>query len=232
MDWYTVIPTYNRPAELGRLIETLIVNQVGGRDKILVINNGGPVGLYVKDHATVIEDRNPGPHIYEMWNVGLSWADRMATVPSNPGVAKPHAVAILNDDVELPPNFAARMIECLRDTDATITFPDQGPGIINQQPIAGHRNAPNNVMPQKRITGYAFVVNGTHGIRCDESFKWWYGDDDLDWQARQDYNGTWEVDVTVKHTHPGESTNARPDLIEQADRDRKTFVQKWGKAPW
>jgi hypothetical protein len=88
-------------------------------------------------------------------------------------------------------------------------------------------------LAKKRITGYCFVVNGSHGLRCDERFKWWYGDDDADWQARRYHNGTWEVDdVTVKHLYPSESTNARPELLAQADRDRETFIQKWGKAPW
>lgn len=223
MDWYTVVPTKNRPTELGNLMDSLMANGVADPGTILIINNGSDKGVpeWMNDRALIIADENPEPHIYRMWNIGLDWAARLAD-------GRPHAVAILNDDVELPPNFAARMIEDLENTGCTITFPDQGPGIYNQYPGASmHGRA------QKRITGYAFVVNGQHGIRCDEDFKWWYGDDDLDWQARRDYNGTWEVPgVTVKHAHPGASTHASPALTAQAGRDRETFIKKWGKAPW
>lgn len=240
MDWYTVIPTKDRPTELDNLLLSLQGNQVGDSRRILVINNGQSWGVspWARRNATVVTDSNSNPHIYGMWNVGLAWAERQSARTISQGAisidtrggrsAKPHAVAVLNDDVQLPPSFAARMIETLRDTDCTITFPDQGPGIVNQFPGANmHGKA------QKRITGYAFVVNGTHGIRCDEDFKWHYGDDDLDWQARRDYNGTCEVPgITVKHLYPSKSTNASPVLTEQAGRDRETFVKKWGKPPW
>jgi hypothetical protein len=227
MEFFAVIPTYNRPDELLNLVTQLDYNGVKGSN-ILIINNGRglPPGV---EHCTLVAEPRP-PHIYRMWNMGLSWAERQSTPPGWQGVAehiKPHAVAVLNDDLEVPPDFAAKMVACLRSTDATIAFPNQGPGIVNQFPGAGmHGQA------QKRITGYCFVVNGLHGIRCDERFQWWYGDDDLDWTARRDFNGTWEVDVTVKHLYPSKSTNENPELIEKASADRELFVQKWGKAPW
>lgn len=237
MDWYTVIPTKNRPTELDNLILSLHGNQVDDSSRILVINNGQPWGVssWARRNATVVTDSREAPHIYNMWNIGLAWAARCASELSRApgyhgGKIKPHAVAVLNDDVQLPPNFAARTIQTLRDTDCTIAFPDQGPGIMNAIPGP----FPTDIYEdQKRITGYAFVVNGTHGIRCDENFKWHYGDDDLDWQARRDYNGTQEVTgVTVKHLYPSKSTNASPSLIEQAGKDRETFIKKWGKPPW
>jgi len=235
MDWYTVIPTKDRPAELGNLVDSLMANGVADPSTILIINNGKPSGVpeWLRDRAVILPDGNRGAHIYQQWNWGLDWAQRLATGVNRPDKwpTHPHAVAILNDDVELPADFAARMIECLRDTDVTIAFPDQGPGIVNQPPPK-HADPSNKLDYDKRITGYAFVVNGKHGIRCDENFKWWYGDDDLDWQARRDFNGTWEVDVTVKHLYPSESTNADPERAAQAARDRETFISKWGKAPW
>lgn len=230
MEFFAVIPTYNRPDELLNLVTQLHYNEVKA-ENILIINNGRGLPPGVEDCAVVQEPRPP--HIYRMWNMGLSWAERRCFPRSRPDgwPVPPHAVAILNDDVEVPPDFAARMIECLRDTQATIAFPDQGPGIVNEVPLDGKPTP--QPLAKKRITGYCFVVNGTHGIRCDERFHWWYGDDDLDWQARRDYNGTWEVDgLTVKHLYPSESTNGNPELLTQAFRDRQTFISKWGKAPW
>lgn len=219
MDWFTVIPTKDRPNELLALLDSLTVNGVADPSKLLIINNGKSLPGWAHVKATVMADTDSRPHIYRQWNWGLDWAFRVAD-------GKPHAVAVLNDDVKLPPNFAAKMIQCLRDTEVTIAFPDQGPGITNRPPGHGLE------WHHKRITGYAFVVNGAHGIRCDENFKWWYGDDDLDWQARRDFQGTWEVDVTVKHLYPSESTNASPERLAQASADRETFIRKWGKPPW
>lgn len=225
MDWYTVIPTKNREPELEQLIYSIQANQVGDPHKILVINNSmRDIDPWFHRQATVIHDPNPEPHIYGMWNVGLAWAQRMAT-DTRENIT-PHAVAILNDDVELPPDFAAKTRECFRGTGCTIAFPNQGDGIVN--------TPASDLFPaQRRITGFAFVVNGTHGIRCDTRFKWWYGDDDLDWSARYHFNGTQEISgVTVKHLYPSESTNANPKLIEQTGRDREEFLLKWGKPPW
>lgn len=242
MDFYAVIPTHNRPRELLNLVSQLVGQGVTG-DRILVINNGNGVTPGVRETCRMIDDTDRDPHIYRMWNTGLKWAERRATIPgkcaSQP--PEPHAVAILNDDIQLPDNFVSKMAECLRETDVTIAFPGQGPGIVNQLPgnvckrgCAGTCAVSRGCKTtKKRITGYAFVVNGTHGIRCDEQFKWWYGDDDLDWQARRDFNGTQEVSgVTVNHLYPSESTNASPVRLHQAERDRETFIKKWGKSPW
>jgi glycosyltransferase involved in cell wall biosynthesis len=228
MEMYAVIPTYNRPNELLNLV-TQLTHQ--GVREILVINNGGSLHPAISDTCHVYHDTNRDPHIYEMWNYGLGfWS-----------LSPDHCVAILNDDVEIPQDFVTGMTQRLRDTDTTIAFPDQGPGIVNQ--ISGNvcrRGCTSTcAVPrgcktlQKRITGYCFVVNAAHGIRCDDSFKWWYVDDDLDWTARRDFNGTVEVQgVTVKHLYPSESTNSNPKRLAQADRDRETFIKKWGKAPW
>ena len=226
MEWYTVIPTCNRPKELGDLIDTLITNQVGGKERVLVINNGEPLGLYIWDRATVIYDPDQEPHIYQMWNLGLEWAERMSTRDN--GTVRPHAVAILNDDVRLPPDFAAKMTAALRESTATIAFPNQFGASADRV-----NTSPGATLLHRRVTGYAFVVNGTHGIRCDENFKWWYGDDDLDWRARCEYRGTHLVQgVTVDHLYPSQSTNRSHKLTAQAELDRATFIRKHGRAPW
>lgn len=215
MDMYAVIPTYNRPDELLKLV-TQLNDQ--GVEEILVINNGRGLPPGIVDTCHIFYDTNCDPHIYQMWNYGLRFWD----------LSRGHCVAILNDDIELPDNFVHRMTDVMQSFKPTIAFPNQH----------GHQVSLFNVAPgptdlSHRISGYAFVVNGNHDISCDQRFKWWYGDDDLDWRARSDYSGTYLVqDVTVKHLYPSESTNNSPERTAQAGRDRKLFIAKHGRAPW
>lgn len=237
MEMFAVIPTRNRPTELRDLTRQLVRQ---GCYNLLVINNGDhlPPQLHSALHkgsqvypsgraySSVIEhDSDPAPHIYEQWNRGLDWANGTSF---GQGQRDGHAVAILNDDVVLPPNFVRRMLDTLEHHGPTIAFPNQhGHQVDLHQRHAGPTDLSH------RISGYAFVVNGAHGIRCDEDFKWWFGDDDLDWRARSDYAGTYQVqDVTVEHLYPNESTNSDPARLAQADRDRETFVHKHGRRPW
>jgi hypothetical protein len=75
------------------------------------------------------------------------------------------------------------------------------------------------------------MLRGESELRLDESMAWWYSDDDLDWQARQQGGALLVPGIPVQHLCPNGSTNERPELQEQAGRDRQTFITKWGKAP-
>jgi hypothetical protein len=212
-----VIPTHNSPAELEGLIYSLRDNRIQP-DDTLIINNGHALPRWFDKQGTIIQDRRTEPHIYEQWNFGLEWAQF---------IEPDSYVAILNDDVELPPNFADDMSNHLRLTDSTIAFPNQ------HDEITRTLNSHGNIDLRYRMTGYCFMVNNAHGLRCDTAFKWWYGDDDLDRRARSMRNGTVQVgNVRVKHLHPNESTNSSAVRSEQTKLDRATFIRKHGVAPW
>lgn len=230
MEFFAVIPTYNRPKELMALVNQLLYQGVRS-DHILVIDNSDQDVIAVP-YATYKFDSDRSPHIYAMWNAGLEWANdkNSALIPvSDPWwPTNDHCVAVLNDDIIIPNNFVDRMTEVMRAFQPTIAFPNQH----------GHRVALFNKQPggidlSHRMAGYCFVVNGRSGIRLDEDFKWWYGDDDLDWRARSDYAGTYLVqDVTIQHLYPNQSTNSDSSRGIQARIDRETFVKKHGEAPW
>jgi GT2 family glycosyltransferase len=240
MEFYAVIPTHNRRKEALELLNQLAFQGVKPQH-IMVIDNSD-WGYRIFNDVMRFEpgvryrwDGDTTPHIYQMWNRGLEWAQDKATrFPSMDheyakvlGAVSEHCVAVLNDDVVLPNNFVDRMTEVMETSNPTIAFPNQH----------GHRvglfnKTPGPVDLSHRTSGYCFVVNGLSGIRLDEDFKWWYGDDDLDWRARE-MNGTYMVqDVTVHHLYPSESTNNSPERSAQARIDRETFVKKHGRAPW
>jgi GT2 family glycosyltransferase len=223
MDIYAVIPTCDRPRELDHLIYSLRDNGVDAFHTLIIDNGTQPLNSWYYRNAVIVQDDDRTPHIYQQWNFGLEWA----AVKHADG-RKDHMVMVLNDDVVLPLGFAVQMENALTESGATIAFPNQH-GLSTSTRL--FEPGPINLV--HRVTGYAFAVAGQHGIRCDEDFKWWYGDDDLDWRARADYYGTIQVqDATVRHLHPNVSTTGSEERTGQAGRDRETFIRKHGKAPW
>ncbi|HEX9834556.1 MAG TPA: hypothetical protein VGA66_16010, partial [Mycobacterium sp.] len=66
----------------------------------------------------------------------------------------------------------------------------------------------------------------------DESMAWWYSDDSLDWEAREQGGALLVPGIAVEHRCPNGSMYERPELQEQAGLDRETFRKKWGRTPW
>ncbi len=220
-DVYAIIPTKDRNYDLSELLDSLRLNGIDPFNT-LIINNGGPLATWFHRQGLVVEDREDTPHIYQQWNAGLEWAE------SRWGPGMSHYVMILNDDVVLPRDFVHDCLYALNRTSATIAYPNQ-----HNRPSDLYQGHSGPTSLEDRVTGYAFMVSGASGIRLDEDFKWWYGDDDLDWRARADYGGTVLVAETyVQHKYPSQSTNASAERSAQAGRDRETFIKKHGVAPW
>lgn len=213
---FAVIPTHNRPAELRQTIATLGLPP----ERVLVVDNASTPPVADVD-ATVVRDSEQPPNLSRLWNIGLDWAHEQAA-------GEKYAVAVLNDDLVLPPGFLDTMVEAMDRTGAVIAYPDQfGRGSDWHNTVQGPIEPRNN-----RLTGYAFVLSGQAGLRADERFRWWYGDDDLEWQA-QAIGGTVLVGgVTVEHLHPNASTAENPVLREQSGVDKKSFIAKWGRSAW
>jgi glycosyltransferase involved in cell wall biosynthesis len=234
---YAVIPTHNRPDDLAALLDT-----IPDSIEVLVIDNASEppvmlnqdiVGLNVQVHR----DEEQPPNLSRLWNIGLDWAHTRSN--HDPGWRNPtleprpeYAVAILNDDVVLPPGLLEILACELDNHQSDIAFPHvshgQGKCFVNDSdPFPG---------VGRRLTGWCFVVRGTSGLRADESLRWWCGDDDLQAQAVRNGRGTVGVDLPahrvagLMHKHPDESTTGA--LREQADKDMATFVKKWGQRPW
>lgn len=225
MELFAVVPTHNRPDELAAMLVSLGLSC----SHVLVIDNASepPVDLeLLRCRQPLIEglwrhrvEEQP-PNLSRLWNIGLDWAEERAG-------GEPYAVAVLNDDLILPTGFMHRMAAVIERTGAAVAFPDQHG--------RGHdlfRTEPGPVPLAQRMTGYCFVLNGKTGLRADEHLRWWFGDDDLEWQAHRAGGTVLVGGVTVQHLHPDESTAANPELQAQAERDRAAFVAKWGQAPW
>jgi GT2 family glycosyltransferase len=217
-----VIPTRNRHDLLADCISG-VVDQV---DSVIVIDNLSDPPIDPEPwHGKVGVVSLPidPPNISTLWNVGLSLADSQA----HRAGADQWDIAVLNSDVVVPAGWVGTLSTAMRETTAVLAYPDQHGG---QQQILHTKAEPIDL--RQRITGYAFMLRGEHGLRFDESLAWWFGDDDGDWRARENGGALLVPGIPVEHRCPNGSMYERPELQEQAGRDRETFAAKWGRTPW
>jgi hypothetical protein len=217
-----VIPTRDRHDMLGDCINS-VVDQV---DRVIVVDNlsdppidpdpwHGKVG--------VVSLPIDPPNISTLWNVGIALADAQA----HQHEADRWDIAVLNSDVTVPTGWIDGLSTAMRAGPAVLAYPDQHGG---RRQILHTKAGPVDL--RTRLTGYAFLMKGEIGLRLDESMAWWYSDDDIFWQGCEMGGALLVPGLAVEHRCPNGSMYERPELHEQAGRDRKTFIQKWGKPPW
>jgi hypothetical protein len=200
-----------------------VIDQV---DRVIVIDNLSSPAIDPDPwHGKVAVARVPidPPNISTLWNVGLALADAGAHLAR----AEAWDIAVLNSDVTVPPGWISTLSKAMRATTAVLAYPDQHGG---RRQILHTKAEPIDL--RQRITGYAFMLRGEHGQRFDEDLAWWYGDDSADWTAREQGGALLVPGIPVEHRCPNISTQERPELREQAGRDRETFRIKWGRTPW
>lgn len=222
MKLYAVIPTRDRHDTLLAMVEKLLDDQV---ETIVVDNGSTPPISFIHPGVHLIRDEQQPPNLSRLWNLGLREATRDF---HRWELQQPdYAVAVLNDDLILPPRFVQTLAEAMQRYHAAAAYPDQhgwGADALH--------TTPGPVDLRSRMCGYAFLLRGAARLYADETLQWWYGDDDLDWRARQAGGSLLVAGTAVQHLHPNESTNTNPVLSAQAGLDRATFTQKWGQPPW
>lgn len=219
---WAVVPSNGRP-ELDDLIASL-VHQV--YDVIVVANNwqrdDDPILLETLGLPVQVVRGSDELNISRWWNLGLNTVAKHAAWLDD----TEWDVLVVNDDAVCPPGLVEALSGAMRSTTAVLAYPDQFGG---QQQILHTVAEP--VPLQQRITGYAWMLRGETDLRVDESMAWWFSDDDMDWRARQAGGAVLVPGTPVQHRAPDVQTNARPELLAQAGRDRQTFIDRWGKAP-
>jgi GT2 family glycosyltransferase len=217
-----VIPTRDRHDMLADCINS-IVDQV---DRVIVIDNLSSPPIDPEPwHGKVGVVSLPidPPNISTLWNVGLALADAQA----HQHEADRWDIAVLNSDVTVPPGWIEGLSTAMRAGPAVLAYPDQHGG---RRQILHTKAEPVDL--RTRITGYAYLLRGETGLRLDEDLAWWYGDDSLDWTARERGGALLVPGLAVEHRCPNGSMYERPELKTQAGRDRETFKAKWGRTPW
>lgn len=174
-----------------------------------------PTGLDVIEVVPTTEKRN----ISRWWNTGIDKAKWMANVAE----AKQWDIAILNDDVIVPPDWFERVAGRMRNMQVAAA----SMGTVHL-PVLHTR--PGTTRLDQRMSGFAFILAGELGVRADESLEWWCGDNDIDMQSRLKGGTLILPDTGVKHLYPDQSTTG--ELAAQTAVDMQRFVDKWGFRPW
>jgi hypothetical protein len=224
---YAVVTTRNRPKDFADCVAALApqvdaifpVFHVVSGDEVpdyvrevassyhIVEGHFPPVGLHTPDYLVMHPPYSAGygvygedpPNISRMWNLGIDSVHLHAA-------GRSYDVAVLNDDAIVPPDWFERIAEAM----------------WHQGTAAGcaHR------LTDPRMAGYAFILNGDKGLRADEQFQWWYGDDDLQRQANAVGGVAYVDELYVEHRHPNSTTVGV--LKDIARHDRGRYKRKWG----
>jgi len=215
-----VIPTKNRFSFLRDCVDS-IAAQV---HTVIVVDNGStppvkPPGLPIHAEKRIIRHVEYPPNISRLWNLGIDQAIRVA---EDAGWAEWN-VLVLNDDTVSPCGLVETLSQEMRATTAVCAYPSQsgtGRRILH--------TVPRPTCADEAFCGYCFMLRGEAGLRADEDFVWWFGDNDLSWRACQSGGCLLVPGIKVEHRAPHVQTRADPRLSAQTRIDHLVWQRKWG----
>ena len=182
-----VIPTRYHPPDLARLLSVL------WHDGICT-------------HLTV--DSHKGEHrIFRMWNASCDAARQHGA----------RYIAVLNDDIEIMPGTVPLLAQAFdRKARLGVTYPDfyhrwgSLPRKLIVESTVGMWPWPT---PGPGFTAFCFVMRADLPVRFDESYRWWYGDDQFEKDVRA---AGYEVGLV-------RGVPLRHRLHHSSDKDLQTF---------
>jgi hypothetical protein len=194
------------------------------KDQIVVVANGeNPPTQEEVPAATVVTYPNDGFSLTNWWNAGIDWVYERAT--------DPFEVFVFNADCYTDLHALETLSRTLRQHGLAIVCPDQA-GVLRP----GQLHVETRLVPvgnkALRLWGCAFMLNGDKRLRCDPAFRFYYNDDDIEWQGRQ--VGGVGIVGGVRMDHPMGGTLSAimsPELHRFAAEDREKFRNKWGSYP-
>jgi hypothetical protein len=159
--------------------------------------------------------------IHEWYNLGIDAAAQRA---ADMCCSKWNTL-ICCDDVVAEPDAVGVLASALRDSPAALACP--------YRPEAHHSAnlllTEGNVYagPGMWISGWFFMLRGEAGLHADTNLYWWYGDNDLEWQARYAGGALLVRGCNVVNRFPGGHDGV---MAEEIKLDGVYFAQKWPQA--
>jgi hypothetical protein len=157
----------------------------------------------------------PQNNIHQVWNRGMD-------------VALEHGAdwcCILNDDITLAVGAPALAAKVCVDEDIWIAgFDYEGHEDVKLREAGGSYR-------DHGVGGFAYMIRPGVGLRYDERFNWWGGDDDLVWTCLQRGGRAVVVEgANVQHPDGGNTTGQHyPELMAGVSEDWQLLMDKWGK---
>lgn len=169
------------------------------RDRTVIVKTAPDAVLPGGCH--VVEDFGE-INIHRWWNAGIDYAEAHGATH----------VLVINDDVLLDETTVPALLDGMEGR-AAIGSPGAG-GIFEGD------------LPDWRVmNGACWLLDLATGLRADERYRWWYGDNDLDWRARTQHGGVASVRCYFQHLHANELTAASPALTRITDDDNRTWLE-------
>lgn len=162
------------------------------------------------------------PNISRWWNQGFNLAERVNSLSD--GAKKEYDVAVLNDDVIVPPGWFDAVSGKMRDMRAAAGC-SGGPG---NMPV--FHTQPGPVPLDTRLQGFAYVVAGEKGIKANEELRWYFSDDWIDWESRRNGGVVMIPGLHVNHLYPNQQMTG--ELHQFSAEDAIKFQAMWGMMPW
>lgn len=194
-----VVPTKgSHPALLSELIESSGID----RAKVVIIRTD-PAAPAPAD-CCLLDDFGP-INIQRWWISGIEQAITLGA----------RFVCVANDDVHLEANGIQTLIRHCWAYKAAIATPGQRLRLYR------------DLFPvQRRLDGALWVLDTASGLRPDPTYRWSYGDDDLDLKARRHFGGVVTVPIGFRHVHLNQQTSASYDLLELSRTDEALFRRR------
>lgn len=220
---FAVVPTHNRPEQLSALSAALAPQA----DWLIVLDNAsnpqvemGALAGNAEFHegVEIIRDPQQPPNLSRFWNVLF---DRCAEIAKTMDRDR-WDVAVFNDDAIVPAGWFDICSTVLRGHDTA--------AVAHTGSVPIHRHELLDAYPyprEKRMCPWAFVVKGELGLRADEQFAWWAGDDDFCRLAIDNGGVLAAPGPLVINAHAVKSTAESEVLSAQAQRDLDAFAAKW-----
>lgn len=193
------------------LIETLHDEGV----RVTVVDNRGTFPIdELSDQVLYCEC--PFANVYAAWNLGINVAEHH----------KADWCVVLNDDITLAPGAVSLAASRCEDPGIWIAgFDYEGRKVVRLREAVGSYR-------QHGVGGFAFMVRPNVGLRYDERFTWWGGDDDLVWTCLDRGGRAVVVEGAKVWHHDGGNKSGRhyPELADGIEADRDLLIAKWAKA--
>jgi len=204
-------------------------------DRVMVIKTND-FDFEPGDLVDVSEDFGAPKNISRWWNIGLGMS--MYHARHTLGASAWNAL-IMNDDVIACPHLVKTLTQALRHRMINGEYDERLrariPIMAYPDNFAGDRFAfnrtPGAIDLSTRISGWCFMIRGESGLLADEELQWHYGDDDLDWKARQMGGAVMVPGCAVEHLYPNQTTEQSAELTARTHIDRQLFELKWAGVP-
>lgn len=193
-DIWVTVPTAGRES-LERAVDSTGIP----RERIVVVATAPDVE--VPAGCRWLVDAEP-VNIHRWWNRGIDACVRMGA----------RYVAVINDDVLMDEHTLPTLLDRMLKHGATVASPGADRRVSND----------SKDMPMT-IVGSCWLLDAASGLRADESFRWWYGDNKLDWDARRFHGGIVTASCYFHHLTPNHLTSESADLQALAQVDARLW---------